>query len=109
MDCAALSRDTKVSRPSERAASAAAEETERRGERCLQHRLSQEVELARPGGEAGQTDRYVYASVSPERRNLPELGQAMSGLLGLLPLYAKELEQRSPLSSALLLYSKGNG
>ena len=57
---------------------------------------------ARSGGETGQPDRCVYASVSQERRNLPELGRATSGFL-------YPLRCRVPLSSAMLLSSKGIG
>ena len=42
---------------------------------------------ARSGGETGQPDRCVYASVSQERRNLPELGRARSGFLYPLRCY----------------------
>ena len=66
-------------------------ETERR-ERG-RHRLSKL--RARSGGETGQPDRCVYASVSQERRNLPELGRATSGLPGSFILCVATILERN--------------
>ena len=77
MECAALSRDAKTSRPSEREAFAAAEETacwinilvhlfiyyKYKIMKDNRDRLSQEMELARSAGETGQPDRCVYATI----------------------------------------------
>ena len=48
-------------------------------------------------GETGQPDRCVYASVSQERRNLPELGRATSGLPG----FTSSVCQRTSFTSVL--------
>ena len=47
------------------------------------------------GGETGQPDRCVYASVSQERRNLPELGRATSGLPGSFILCVATILERN--------------
>ena len=74
-------------------------ETDSIGRGCL----SQEIEGSPISSrDLGAADRCVYASVSQERRNLPELGRATSGFL-------YPLRCRVPLSSAMLLSSKGIG
>jgi len=58
---------------------------------------------ARSGGETGQPDRCVYASVSQERRNLPELGRATSGLPGSYILCAATILERNRKENHVIL------